>query len=366
MKTSIIFLLVLSVQIFSQNYVPSFHSLNGFEDSTSTTHLFYRSSTYAYTATSTNSTNHLRHYNTSTNSDTLFFNEFTTANYVFDDGSYLYSYDFWNNDPSKYIFHNGYYTFCGTGAGSFISRYDSSDIAIPFLVPGGPILLAKQNPQKIYLSVEGYFISSSNGGFDWDTVSINNYVRYQAISPINDNHLFGHRNQGEMVKSLSGGTDEFAVAQFNDTYFFDKIKITENGKNLFTVGRAISFDYYNNERNFRIYASNDFGNPFTWSERVSSRTPIYLALDKANSDAVYYATGYNIYQSLDGGATFSLVKTVDKSITGLHKKSGSNTFYISTTNGIEVVTIETTQSLINNPNLSFYLNFYPLKIGNKW
>ncbi|MBX2975138.1 MAG: T9SS type A sorting domain-containing protein [Ignavibacteriaceae bacterium] len=285
---------------------------------------------------------------------------------MFEDGSYLYSYDFWNNDPSKYIFHNGYYTFCGTGAGSFISRYDSSDIPIPFLLPNGPILLSKLNPQKVYLSVEANFIGSSNGGFDWDTVSANNYVSYRAISPINDNHLFGFRNQGEIVKSLSGGTEEFPVAQFNNTYLIDKINITENGKNLFTVAMDFDFDYFYNDRNFRIYASNDFGNPFSWSERASSRTPIYIALDKANSDAVYYASGHKIYQSLDGGTTFTLIKTVDKSITGLHKKSGSNVFYISTPSGIEEVSIDAAQSLVNNPNITFYYNFYPLKVGNKW
>jgi hypothetical protein len=366
MKTSIIFLLVLSVQIFSQNYVPSFHSLNGFEDSTSTTHLFYRSSTYAYTSVSINSTNHVRHFNTSSNIDTILFYDFFSSNPAFTNGSFIDDYKFFENDPAKYIYHNSYYQYCGINPTSYINRYDTSDIVIPFGAFGTPLLISKQNPQKIYLSVEGYFIISNDGGFTWDTVLVYPEVSYTAISPINDNHIFGYRFPGEIVKSLTGGTDEFAVLQASNVFFNSGIKISENGKNLFAVAMSRDFDYYYNESNFKLFSSNDFGNPFTWSERVSSRTPIYLTLDNTNPDAVYYATGYNIYQSLNGGLTFSLIKTVNNSITGLHKKSGSNTFYISTTNGIEVVTIETTQSLINNPNLSFYLNFYPLKIGNKW
>src|SRR5690606_34605836 len=113
----IIFLLIVP-SIFSQQNYYTFSELNGMEDNSGNTHKFYRLYNFQKGGGSDSYSNSIYHLDLGDNSDSLFL--YTGRSFL--DFSYvILDLEFWNNDPSKYIYcgSSGY-----TDGTAFIQRYD--------------------------------------------------------------------------------------------------------------------------------------------------------------------------------------------------------------------------------------------------
>ncbi len=351
-------ILFYCTNIFSQNY-PHIEELRGLEDSLGNTQLFYR---YVFPPSGCWSKS-IYHLDVANSVDTLFI--YDAASDPIGEGcrgDYVYDYEFFNSNFSEFIY--GGYNFYFDPV-PILRRYDG-DVQLPLAGFGGitEIEISKLNEELVYV-VHNSLYKSTDGGYNF-TINLDSLEMVDnpmiSLSKNDDSQIYGI-NENKLVRSEDEGFSYIIVdnSQWdkNSDLFYDADLNHIYGLSNYYVSTTQSFIS-------NIFVSNDKGNPFTWNSIVSEEIPLKFAFDENQTGEIYYSTGKQIFKSTDYGTTFNLYKSLDRKVTGLYKKSGTNILYASTPLKIYEITPTDIQVIKELPIPDNVLNFYPLNIGNKW
>ena len=186
-RLMLVFVLVLSTALPSQ-VDTTFSELRGIDDSSGVTHLFYRKHTYLDSYPYSIEHNDFYHLNLDTQSDTLKFKDYFYNTYINFGGPTTNDFEFWDNDPHKYIFCGAYIEIEPV---PYISRFDSSNVFYENFGEIFNVEISHQNDSLLYFSIFGILFKSFDGGFTWniDSTAAQSY-ELVTISPFNDQILF--------------------------------------------------------------------------------------------------------------------------------------------------------------------------------
>jgi Secretion system C-terminal sorting domain len=354
MKRIILFVLLFFAAItYSQN-VPHLFELRGLEDSLGNTHLYYR---YVYPSTSCWSKN-IYHLDVTIGSDTFFI--YDAASDPIGEGcrgQYIYDYEFFDNDPAKYIY-GGYDFYIDPVA--LLIRYDGQIQINSF---GGitNIEISNQNDSLVYAALGEGLYKSIDGGYNFAFLDSMMFIDNSMISLSrnDDSQIYGI-DQNILVRSEDEGYSYIIVDDdLHWSWNYEReLYYDADGQHIYGVAAS------SNESALLI--SDDNGNPFTWNLKPTTPGKIWFTLDEQIPGEVYYSYSKNIYRSTDFGNSFFLYKQLEQKITGLYKKSNTDILYASTLFRIYEITPDTINIIKNLPIPDEVFDWYPLQIGNKW
>jgi hypothetical protein len=359
-KLLVTFLLILSSYSFSQAY-PHITELRGLEDSLTQTHLFYR---YFFPGAGDCWSKSIYHINVNIGSDTLFI--YDAASDPIGEGcrgQFVHDYDFFETDYAKFIY-GGYDYFYDPVP--ILVRYDG-EVQLPLSGFGGvtEIEISKINENLVYVVWNSALFQSTDGGYNF-TINLDSLAQLDnpmiSLSKNNDNQIYGI-NDNKLVRSEDEGYSYIIVDNSewnNNSYLF----YDQDGSHIY--GLSVSYSFLTQSYNSKIYISNDNGNPFTWNNILEYQGKIWFALDENQSGEIYYSAGNWIFKSTDFGNSFLTYKQLDRNITGLYKKSGTNILYASTPLKIYEITPDTIQAIKSLPIPASAFKYYPLKAGHRW
>lgn len=356
--TCFLFLFLCQAVLYPQNVSPQFSELKGIEDQLNNTNLLYRIYS-SYSDSNINSANRsIYNFNPVTLTDTIFLLDgFSCSGGIFPGyGKTVNSYDFWNNDLTKYIYC-GEETNCIEGSG-YISRYDSQQVRGSLFESYNNIHISKQNDGIVYAAYP--ILKSTDGGFNW--ITINDAMSFLSLSPFDDNVHFATGSAywwgGSFIyKTTDGGNNYFIVdtsGYYSSEFYYDA---DENH-----IYRTNTTGYQNHS----LKVSDNYGNAFSWRTIFTSDKVFYVCLDESNSGTVYLADGKKILVSTDYGSNFSVLKEFDKNLVGIYKKPNSDKLYAATKYRLYEITSDTIYVIKTLPVPAELFELYPLSVGNKW
>ncbi len=341
----IIIIIVISISISS--FAQQIFDLNGLETQSGKTFLFYRFGDLSpYTS--------IYKFDSETLQDTIFLFGYISYSPLDSTGSAINDFEFFPNDSINFISVGNEFNidFWGT-----IRRNDTLTFSIPFDI--FKVDISKQNPQKVFAGGDSnLLIRSFDGGYNFPTDSILQFS-FLSLSPFDDNIIFGLDSTNRLVKSFNGGNNSVLVDTLRtDDIFNSKFLYDSDQQHIYRLARSYG--------KYVLLVSNNGGNQFSWTKIYESDYPIYVSNDPSLSGNIYLANQKKIYKSTDYGLTFSLFREFDSRITGIYKKPNSDILYASTKYKIFKVTTDTSTIIKSISIPSNVINFYPLKIGNKW
>jgi hypothetical protein len=353
-----VLVLALNYISFPQSY-PHLFDLRGLEDSLGNTHLFYR---YGYPQFFNCWSKSIYHYDLSTNVDTIFIHDFGYEVYQGwgCEGNYIYDYEFFDNDPAKFIF-GGYDLWIDPIP--ILIRYDGE---IPIYYLGGitEIEISEQNDTLVYAALNGVLLKSSDGGYNFDFLDSLMFIDNSMISLSrnDDSQIYGI-NDKMLVRSEDEG-HSYIIVDDSEWDNYSELFYDPDGNHIYGVSNY--YNYPTRSYSSKIYVSSENGNPFTWTNKITRNLPIRFTHDEYQSGEIYYSQQRDIYKSTDYAKTFEHYKRLDRNITGLYKKSGSDILYASTPLKIYEITPDTINTIKSLPIPASEFGWYPLDVGNRW
>jgi hypothetical protein len=362
-KWVVLIIACLFTNILSQtNISPQFSELKGMEDQLGDTHLFYRIYEYFSNQYVISEKKNIFHLDLSSGSDTLFLSdsrlEAPTGNYF----NWVSDLDFWNNNPSEFI-------YCGGTLGGpyyegmpYVRRFDGYETTFQgFAGSADYVDISSTNDSLLYLggwvqptTNPFYFdlilAKSLDGGLIWDTLSLT--YRFLSVIPYRENIFFVDDLEAKLYRTTdSGNTFNLVDPEFlpYPRFFYDADE-----------------QHIYRKTNNKLIASDNLGEQFSWQTKYSSDSEIFFSIDETTSGTIYLADKKNIFKSTDYGNSFNLYKTMERKIVGIYKKPNSNKLYAATKYNIYEITPDTVQAIKSLPIPEEILNYYPLAIGNKW
>ena len=345
---------------FSQtNISPQFSELKGMEDQQGNTHLFYRIYTSIENPPVYDWSNHIFHLDLYAGIDTLYISSSGHEDPVFNFSRWVSDVDYWNDNPSEFIYSGGHAFGQFFEGGAFIQRFDGYENYFGlFWGTANYVDLSSFNDSILFagINTDGGFgiLKSQDGGRSWDSLSID--YQFLSLCPFSENIFFVENEDRELYRTTDGGNTfnlvdpEFLV----DTRFFydsDGLHIYRKAKN-------------------KLIVSDNLGEQFSWETKYSSDSEIYISIDDSRSGYIYLANEKNIFKSTDYGNSFSLYKTLERKIEGIYKKTSAgcalSKLYAATKYKIYEITPDTIQVIKSLPIPEEVLNYYPLAVGNKW
>jgi hypothetical protein len=335
MKSLLIFYFVcITCQLFPQSPISD---LRGFEDKYGDTHLYYGE---ILDEGSGQTSVNIHHLDITKDTDSIFlYGDYGPDPERHYSSSIITSYDFWNNDPSKYLVSR-FDECCNLQKDSYFMRFDSKgagwngNVILKSWIPIYNISISKQNDSLVFVNNSGVEVSL-DGGINWDTISVYTY-QFISLSPFNDSTIFVSNYNNENFSNLCKSTDRgktFSIVDTisafikNDHYFFYDI----DSLHIYVV----SYDYYTNLSYSMLSVSNSRGDTASWNVKyVNKNNKIYATIDNSKSGTIYLADGKNILVSKDYSDSFNPYKTMDSVVGGLYKKPNSDLLYIATGNDI--------------------------------
>lgn len=332
--------------------------LSGIRDNQGITHLIYQTEYHSLGLEEDSALYNYYIFNTQTNENKLLFNDYAIESYTalppWDKyGEWIVDYEFFENDPDKYICaYNGIFG----DAYSYISRYD-----MPLTFRDTSEIKALHNSctdtNIVYACFENMIMKSTDAGRTWPAIDDTNNVRleykYLQHSPFNDSivFLYGHV---WLYKSIDGGKtatkidDYFMYPNHNTKMFFD---------------RDQSHIYVACE--YEIFVSDNCGEPDSWKSVFGSDWDrIEMDYDSTSGD-IYFSMGKELFRSTDKLSSYNLVKEFPERIYGIYKKPFEEIIYIAFSNRIEEYNFEQTR-IVHMKNIDKSLDLFPLKVGNEW
>ncbi len=350
-----VFILTLSNISLPQNY-PHLFELRGLEDSLGNTHLFYR---YVPQMSGCWSKN-IYHYDLSTNVDTLFIRDFGYEVYQGwgCEGNYIFDYEFFDNDPAKYIY-GGYNLWIDPTA--IIKRYDSEiqQLAIGAITE---IEISEQNDNLVYAALGGGLFKSTDGGYNFE-INIDSLAWVEnamiSMSKNDDSQIYGI-DQNKLVRSEDEGHSYIIVDDDSHwSWTYEKeLYYDADGQHIYGISTSSTKSAF--------LVSDGNGDPFTWNLKLTKPGKIWFTLDEQYQGEIYYSYNKSIYISTDFGNSFLLYKELEQKITGLYKKSNTDILYASTKFRIYEITPDSMHVIKSLPIPDEVFNYYPLAVGNKW
>ena len=359
MKKWVVFLFtIILTNSFSQtNIPPQFSELKGMEDQLGNTHLFYRISTYYENPPLYQWSNHIYHMDLSTLIDTLYITSSGYEDPINNFNKWVSDVDYWNNNPSEFIYSGGATSGQFFEGSAYIRRYDGYNNHFGlFWGTADYIDISSSNDSLLYAGIitdgGSGILKSIDGGRSWDSLST--LYQFLSLCPFYENIYFVENEDRELLRTTdSGNTFNLVDPEFlPDTRLFydpDQQHIYRKGNN-------------------KLIVSDNLGEQFSW-ETVFTKTttdPFYFSNDISLTGSIFISEGKNIFISTDYGNHFSLYKTLDRKIVGIYKKPNSDKLYAATKYKIYEIAANTFQVIKSLPIPQEVLNYYPLAIGNRW
>ena len=360
-KIILTFILILSSLTFSQNYF-YIEELRGLEDSLGNTKLFYRQ----VLPTANCWIRSIYHFDVNSSVDTLFIYD-AAVDPIGEGcrGQYVFDYEFLNNNSLEFAY--GGFDFFMQDAVPIFIRYDGQ-VPLPPLFPfGGAVTeveLSSFNSNIIYLNVlqfgvGSYLLKSTDAGYNF--VNLNNIQVVDfpiiSLSKIDSSEIYGTDNLA-LIRTTDEGTsyslvNNYPAWDYNSELFYD-------------IDRQYIYGITNYQGHSSLQVSDQNGDEGSWSTQVEVEGTLPFTFDEETSGEIYYSTGKQIFKSTDYGTTFGLYKTLDRNVTGLYKKSGTNILYASTPLKIYEITPTDIEVIKELPIPQEVYDWYPLEIGNLW
>ena len=362
MKKIIPFVIIFCfTECYTQTIVsPQFSELNGMEDQSSNTHLFYRIYSYFSNDPIFQWHNDIYHLDVYTGVDTLFITAFGIESPGYNFNKWVSDVDFWNDNPAEFIYCGGTSGGPFVEGGPYVVRFDGVSAPFPaFHGSANYIDISSSDDSLLYLGVfmtdyiynERRTFRSTDGGWNWEMIT--DSFQFQSLYPLNDNIMFAVDGyNSKLMKSSNAGNSFYLVdpeENMESSFIYDN-----DGIHIY---RLI---------NGKLKVSDNLGEQFSWEEKYFSENSIYISVDYSISGTIYLANKKNIYLSTDYGENFNLYKSLDRKIVGIYKKPNSNKLYAATKYKIYEITPDTMNVIKCLPIPDEVLNYYPLAIGNKW
>lgn len=289
--------------LFSQNNIQynHFSDLFGLEDSSGSTHIFYRQFLELQDHSKYND---IFHIDLNMNTDELFLNSRTEITPTFNLDTTVSDIKFWNGDLSKFIYC-GVMTYFDASVFAIIS--DSSNFALG--MGFDPVVnITNQKENIIYVSFNDITTKTIDKGILWEPFNFN--FGLLGLSPFNYNFLLGKRDD-KLHKSIDGGMT---------TYLSDSSS---------SVPRKIYFDLDSNyiyqvaeiNNQFVVKVSDSMGELNSWQQTFSSDSEIIIDNDKTKPGYLILAAGKQLYLSQDYGSTFQLTEEFSEMIVGIYRST---------------------------------------------
>ncbi len=240
---------------------------------------------------------------------------------------YIYDYDFWKNEPLKYV-------YCGMTIypdnHGYVALYEEGGRG--FMSPVYNVEVSHQNGDLIY-AFDGRLVKSTDCGLTWDEMFTVAYFPMVSLNKYDDKILYGVNQDGHLIKSLDSGITSIVI----DSTFMWSLDNT-------------GFYYVHDQQN--IYAlingkklMRSSNNGETWIKVYDDTIKFYFSPDASEPNKVYLARFNEIYESTDYGTTLSLYRTLISDVVGLYKKPNSNLLYAATSFDIYEITPDTIRSI---------------------
>lgn len=370
MKYVLFFFIVLLFAQVSNGQEKYFYDLQGLEDSTGTTHLFYRMFDPDYNQSHSVSSNHIYHFDKSSNSDSLFLlsrflvpihsgsynligdyifldNSLSSLYYItYDDDQWGNSYNFIKASDSSF-FHGGHHHFNSLNKinlgneSQLVIGLDTATVVVtlgdslklPSIYYDYPILVKSINDFEE--CIEDYCILGAS-----DTVTIFNSFIPIPIENQKDSSLFFQKNDSLFISYNGGKTINFLNSDLEWNSINKISHLTEQFFYALTDNR-----YRNSERiitydSYSLFLSEDNG--ISWEEFYSDSNRIFVSAPFNSQGVNYFGSGNKIYSwSLDDNIVDFL--ELENKLTGLYTGNSTSYLYILTTKELIELNIETTQ-----------------------
>jgi len=325
------------------------------EDQLGSTHLFYRIYTSFENPPVYDWSNHIFHLDLSTGIDTLYISSSGHEDPAYNFNKWVSDVDYWNNNPTEFIYCGGATTGQFFEGSAYITRFDGYINYFGWFWGTADYIDKSQSDDSLLYAgiiTDGGpgILKSTNGGRSWDTVSVT--YQFLSLCPTNENIYFVENEDRKLFRTTdSGNTFNLVDPEFLvDTRFY----YDSDGQHIYR------------DANIKLIVSNNLGEQFSWTTKYTSDSKIYISVDESISGTIYIADKKNIFISTDFGDNFSLYKTLDRKIVGIYKKPNSNKLYAASKYKIYEITPDTIQVIKSLPIPEEVLNYYPLSIGNKW
>ncbi len=385
MRTLLFSVLTVLVSLpgFAQEHQKYFYELRGMEDSTATSHLFYRffsSNTSEPASNNPQYSNHIYHYDTSTDQDSVFFKSERRYTNFYGAHNLTGDYLFINNDINKPFWvsfrddewSNSYYYIFGYNGSFFhggfnritsfsLTETDSSKVVIanislasafitlnsdtlpsidyPYAILVKPI---SSDEDECFESRESpciYGKSDSVSFFDYSSLKFNGDQDSVNFLQKNDS-LFTTKNPGEEITFYNSDLQWSSVNTITELSD-DRYLLANTDTREFILNRENHFD------SSSVYISSDSGK--NWDVIFSDTNRVYTTTGLGDLK-VYIGSGNKIYL-WDQSASMSILYESTHTIKGLYKKPDSELLYVLTTDELFELNIEsgTTTSLKTLP-----------------
>jgi len=361
MKKLLILLFLIPISLSAQEKY--FHELKGLEDSTGTTHLFYRvmdsESRFIFT-------NHIYHLNINSSIDSIFFYDETLEEGdpdflgIFYPYQGILEYSFLENSVNKPFFtrHTVF-----TPPVEYFYGYEVFDWNYKKIAVGGTPHIPLYSPSIIFSraiisqkELALVFDISSNPGLECCISFLSNLEENDNYELVNANILSENPINGDLI-----GTRNDSLFLFNKELIL--ISALKSPLTIENEERHQYFDFYFNSDN-SFYIRNKkapLSNPgYIQQKHFSDLYRVYLENDELkidlvkdegyfftmtndpfDSDLLYISDSNKLLSSDDFGLNFIEFLEMDSLITGLYKKPNSDILYVLTSDELFEVNTET-------------------------
>lgn len=358
-------LLIFSLAIFGSSFSfgqttvqeQYFHELKGMEDSTDTTHLFYRKYVKGqYECTGDNpagspseNQNNVYHFDLNSQKDSVLFadyySEWCLAGSV--DSKTVFSYTFYDNNPKKWIISGAYEYAIGISDYSGATLDYNVAIAVKTFNEG---LKSSYIPKEIILSPNGdslyvktfsdITIPFSGNNNEWPVIDEDfEFIAYADsvaidwniinIHPEIDSLYFATNSSGDLYRSTHYSSD-FTFA--DSSTYFRNIFFDADNAHIYSLSSS------------GLLRSDDLGEKGSWEYTeidFQTNSSKFLAVDDSVSGSLFLSDSTDVLFSTNYGNNFTILLSVEDEITGLYKKPGSNLLYVLTRKKLLEVNTET-------------------------
>jgi hypothetical protein len=333
-----------------------FHELRGMEDSTETTHLFYRMYETYTNALNCNDIvyeysgyrNDVSHLNTENLSDSVKFQDyFDSGCFGLNEQRSVEDFSFYDNDPEKWVVFGGS-SYCGgpeivdfkgrnTRILSPCINVKASSDHVNAFKDSTPFFLLNSNQDSLYLnffnmafkiSISDRFHPTEIEFYETehfpDSISVSETIN--AIHPSIDSLFYRRGDNGSLFLSENYSSD----FQLSDSSgYLSALAFDADSSVLYSIKTT-----QKNQEYHRVFSrSESFGRLHSWNE-LTIPVPYgrlqFVATDSEVSGLVYIADSTRIFKSSDFGTTISNYYQTESAIKGIYKKPNSDILYVLT------------------------------------
>ncbi|NOG99005.1 MAG: T9SS type A sorting domain-containing protein [Ignavibacteriae bacterium] len=321
MKGNIFHIIKILLVLQSYLYGQVFTELKGLDDEDENTHLFYRIYKNGSGMGYDWYTRNIRHWDLTSNSDSIkMVDDFSS---YFMAGQTILDYEFLSNDPDS-IVGVGYSTDVLEPLPLITGAITNNDFGFSFHNTLSGIAISSQNSNLVYIDNHGNLIYSTNQGKVWFTPWEPDPVFIEfgiyAVDKWNDKKLFGHFDNKLVLSNDSG----YTKTVIDSTIFYSDFDVE------FFFDPDTSYIYLLNNRYSQKNLMVSSNGGYSWDEKFAAPVNIEFSNNAANTGEAYLAINDTIYRSYDHFQNYEFYIKLDENCVGLYKKPNSDLLYAAT------------------------------------